>query len=145
MSYIYKEVVKCLVNRFRPLLDEIISPSQSIFVPGRTIIDNALLSPKCIYHIQQEKNLERSFCAHKLDLSKAYDQVDSIYLKQMMQKVGFACGWVDWIMTWVTSVRYSDKFNGTLLDSFAPMRVLWQGDHLPLFLFLLVVDGLSAL
>jgi hypothetical protein len=119
-NVVYKVVSKCLVNRLRPLLDDIISEAQSVFVPGRLITDNAMLAFECIHYIQQEKDPEKSFCAYKLDLSKAYDRVDWVFLEQMMLKLGFDHRWVHWIMRCVTSVRYSVKFNGTLLESFAP-------------------------
>ena len=109
------------------------------------ITNNALMALECIHHIKQEKDPTKSFCAYKLDLSKAYGRVDWKFLKQVMQKLGFSQRWVDWIMSCVTSVRYSVKLNGTLLDSFAPSHALRQGDQLSPFLFLFVADGLSAL
>ena len=42
-------------------------------------------------------------------------------------------------------MRYSVKFTGVLLNSFAPSRVLRQGDLLLAFLFILVACGLSIL
>ena len=72
----YKVISKCLVNRLRPLLDDIISVEQSAFIPGRMITDNDLVAFECLHYIKQEKDPTRSFCAYKLDLSKAYDRVD---------------------------------------------------------------------
>jgi hypothetical protein len=48
-------------------------------------------------------------------------------------------------MACVTTVKYSVKFNGTLLEAFSPTRGLRQGDPLSPFLFLFVADGLSTL
>lgn len=144
-NVIYKIVSKCLVNRLRPILDDLISQNQSAFVPGRMITDNALLAFECFHSIQRNKSPGKAACAYKLDLSKAYDRVDWSFLEQSMYKLGFAHRWVSWIMTCLTSVRYSVKLNGTLLSTFAPSRGLHQGDPLSPFLFLFVADGLSLL
>jgi len=52
-NVIYKVVSKCLVNRLRPILEEIVSPNQSAFVPGRMITENALIALECIHAINQ--------------------------------------------------------------------------------------------
>jgi hypothetical protein len=50
-NVIYKVVSKCLVNRLRPFLQDIISHTQSAFILGRLITDNALISFECIHAI----------------------------------------------------------------------------------------------
>ena len=92
------------------------------------ITDNALVAFECIHYIQKEKDPNKSFCAYKLDLSKAYDKVDWIFLERMILKMGIYRCWMNWIMTCVTLMRYTVKFNGTLLNSFASSCGLRQGD-----------------
>ena len=88
------------------------------------ITDNALVAFECIHHIQQEKDPEKSFCAYKLDLAKAYDRVNWGFLEGVLQKIGFCNTWTQWVMQCVKSVRYSVKCNSELLEPFLPSRGL---------------------
>jgi hypothetical protein len=75
-NIIDKVVSKCLVNRLRPLLQDLISETQSAFIPGRMITDNATIAFECIHALQSGSKNAGKFCAYKLDLMKAYDRVD---------------------------------------------------------------------
>uniref|UniRef100_A0A8I6X233 Reverse transcriptase domain-containing protein n=1 Tax=Hordeum vulgare subsp. vulgare TaxID=112509 RepID=A0A8I6X233_HORVV len=144
-NVIYKVISKCLVNRLRPLLGELISETQSAFIPGRIITDNAIIAFECFHKIQHSKNPRDTHCAYKLDLAKAYDRVEWVFLEEAMQKMGFHARWISWIMKCVTSVRFSVMLNGELLEQFLPTRGLRQGDPLSPYLFLLVADGLATI
>jgi hypothetical protein len=81
---IYKMVSKCLVNLLRPLLEDIISPTQSAFIPARMITNNALIVFQCLYAIRCGNNRSKKFGAFKLDLTKAYDRVNWKYLEGVL-------------------------------------------------------------
>jgi hypothetical protein len=93
-NVIYKVISKCMVNRLRPLLQELIAPTQSAFIPGRMITDNALIAFECLHAIRNGNNNSKEFGALKLDLSKAYDRVDWGYLKGILGRLGFHSKWL---------------------------------------------------
>ena len=111
-NVIYKIISKCLVNRLRPLLDGMITPTQSAFIPERLILDNALIAFECMHSLNTLKDSRGEYCAYKLDLAKAYDRVDWKFMECMLRAYGFDPIWINWIMTCVTSVKFSVCFNG---------------------------------
>uniref|UniRef100_A0A8I6X511 Reverse transcriptase domain-containing protein n=1 Tax=Hordeum vulgare subsp. vulgare TaxID=112509 RepID=A0A8I6X511_HORVV len=114
-----------------------ISPTQSAFIPGMLISDNALIAFKCLHSMSMLRDRRGEFCAYKLDLAKVYDRVDWKFLKSMLTAFGFTPIWIDWIITCVTSVKFSLRINGQMLDAFYPSCGLRQEDLLSPYCFYL--------
>eukprot|EP00253_Pinus_taeda_P010158 PITA_10158 len=79
----------------------------------------------------------------QLDIAKAYDKVNSIYIKKVLTTFGFDHKWVRWVMALVTSSNFSILVNGIPSKIFSPSRGLGQGDLLSPFLFILMMEGLG--
>jgi len=129
-NVVYKLISKVLANRLKLVLPDIISPTQSAFVPGRLISDNILIAYELTHYMLNKRKGSAGYAAIKLDMSKAYDRVEWSFLSQMMQKLGFCSEWIQLMMKCVSTVKYQIKVNGALSNVFVPERGLRQGDPL---------------
>lgn len=85
-------------------MNDIISPTQSAFVPNRLITDNIIIVYECLNKIRQSNR--KGMVALKLDISKVYDRVEWIFVKYTMQKLGFPVKWVNLVMNCISTTSF---------------------------------------
>jgi len=80
-NVLYKLVTKVISNKLKQLLLAIISETQSAFTPGRLITDNILIAYE-VFHSMVSKKTRHGSMAIKVDMAKAYDRVEWLFLKR---------------------------------------------------------------
>lgn len=123
----YKIVTKVLANRLKRVLNAVISESQSAFILGRAISDNIIIGHECLHALRGIKSGREGYAALKLDMSKAYDQVEWSFLEKIMIKLGFAEEWVERIMHCISTVFFAINIHGSPVGRIIPTRGLRQG------------------
>uniref|UniRef100_A0A803NP10 Reverse transcriptase domain-containing protein n=1 Tax=Cannabis sativa TaxID=3483 RepID=A0A803NP10_CANSA len=116
----YKILSKVLANRMRGLIDHVISPTQSAFIPGRLISDNIMVAFEIMHYLKWKTKGKKGFMAMKFDMSKTYDRVELDYLRAFMHCMGFSGKWINLIMKCVTFVRGSIIHNGHIMGPITP-------------------------
>lgn len=139
----YKIISKILVSCLRPLLDKLVSPFQSAFIPGRSIHDNILITHKVMHKFKVTKG-KTAWAVIKLDMEKAYNKLEWDFLFAYLMQMGFhskpISKWIGWIKECVTTVSYSLLVNNSSHGFFRPSRGIRQGDPLSPYLFILCMN-----
>lgn len=54
-NVIYRIIEKTIANRLKLILNDVISPAQSVFVPNRLITNNIIIDYECLHKIRLSK------------------------------------------------------------------------------------------
>ncbi|GLT91015.1 hypothetical protein SLE2022_089250 [Rubroshorea leprosula] len=142
ISCMYKVIPKLLANKLRCVLDRLIGKQQSAFIGRRQLMDSVMVANETIDEVKKKR---KRCIIFKVDFEKAYDKVCWDFLMSMMEKMGFCVTWRNWILECLRTNLVLVLVNGSPTREFSMSRGLRQGDSLSLFLFLIVVEGLSGI
>ena len=123
--------MKVATNRITKVAQKIIRPSQTAFLPGRNIMEGAVILHETLHELHTKK---KNGIIFKIDFEKAYDKVKWDFLQQTLQMKGFSPTWCTWIEAFTTCGNLGIKVNDQLGSYFQTRKGLWQGDHYLLYL-----------
>lgn len=123
-NVLFRIISKVLANRLKEVLPGLISASQSAFVEGRMLIDNALIAFEVNHYIKRRTQGTNGVAGLKIDVSKAYERLEWEFVESMLDNFGFHELWIKRIMMCIKKVSYGFIQNG---EVFRDVRPQWEG------------------
>lgn len=140
-NVLYKVVSKILANRLKKILPSVITENQSSFIKGRLLMENVLLASKLVKDYHKDSVSPRGVM--KIDISKAFDSIQWIFVFRSLEALGIPEKFIRWIKLCIITPSFSVQVNGDLAGYFQSSTGLRQGCSLSPYLFVLCMNVLS--
>lgn len=111
----YKLISKIILVRLNPILSRCISAEQFGFLKDRQILDAIGITQEIIHSVKKG-NMKAMLL--KMDLEKAYDRVEWVFLRMVLIQIGIPPLALCWIMVCVSTTNIVVLVNGALSDFF---------------------------
>jgi len=86
----FKIISKVATNWLTKIAPRVIRPSQTTFLPGRNIMEGAVILHETLHELHKKKQNGMVF---KIDFEKAYDKVCWDFMQQVLRMKGFYPTW----------------------------------------------------
>lgn len=126
-----------LAARLSPLMEGIIDPDQSGFIPTRQGGDN---TKRLLHLIDVVHRARKEACFLSIDAEKAFDRVEWSYLFETLRAFGFGPNYLRWVQCLYADPKAFVKVNGLKSPFFPVGRGTRQGCPLSPLLFALYLE-----
>jgi hypothetical protein len=143
----YKLVARIIATRMGSPVNDVLSVTQTAFVPGRDIADNVLFHLEEIDWLEAEPPIPlspRQGCVVFLDFEKAYDRANRAWLMRCLQHFGFGAGLQRWVEVLLAGTRAQVLYNGHRTRQLAVTSGMAQGSPLSPLLYNVQAQPLAA-
>jgi hypothetical protein len=128
-----------MANKMSKILKTIIDPTQTAYIPGRSVSDN-LRSNYFLKNHCRKKNIDSVLIS--LDAKKAFDSVDHEYIKNTLAAYGFGESFIRSFEVLYRDITARILVNGYTTESIKIQRGVKQGDALSCAIFIICIDPL---
>ena len=104
-------------NVIHNILSKVMTNKQKPFL-------GAIIALKVFHSMKHKSSSSKGSLVIKLDMSKAYDRVEWVFLEWVILNMGFSDAWVRRIMSCITIVQFSLKLNGSIFSNLIPSKGL---------------------
>lgn len=122
-------------------MEELVSPCQCSFIPNRQSGDNIVIAQEVIHSMKKKKGA-MGWMAIKIDLEKAYNRLDWVFVRDTLQDIGLPGVFINLVWECISTSKMKVLWNGEALEEFSPSRGIRQGDPISPYLFVLCIERL---